>query len=56
MLRQEGTSIVITDGKDDGMTQPAGNSGQRIACGEITEKEAERSDKKEVKPKEEEQQ
>ncbi|MGQ4667148.1 superoxide dismutase family protein [Metabacillus halosaccharovorans] len=56
LLRQEGTSIVITDGKDDGMTQPAGNSGQRIACGEITEKEAERSDKKEVKPKEEEQQ
>lgn len=54
LLRVEGTSIVITEGKDDGMTQPAGNSGQRIACGEITEKEAERSDKKEVTPPEEE--
>lgn len=54
LLRQEGTSIVITEGKDDGMTQPAGESGQRIACGEITEKEAEREDKKEVKPAEEE--
>lgn len=54
LLREEGTSIVITEGKDDGMTQPAGDSGQRIACGEITEKEAERSDKKEVTPPEEE--
>jgi Cu-Zn family superoxide dismutase len=53
LLRQEGTSIVITEGKDDGMTQPAGDSGARIACGEITEKEAEREDKKEVKPAEE---
>jgi superoxide dismutase, Cu-Zn family len=54
LLPQGGTSIVITEGKDDGMTQPAGNSGQRIACGEITEKESERKDKKEVKPAEEE--
>ena len=32
----EGTSIVINEGADDGMTQPAGDSGERIACGEIT--------------------
>jgi Cu-Zn family superoxide dismutase len=54
LLGQEGTSIVITEGKDDGMTQPAGDSGQRIACGEITDKEAERKEKKEVTPAEEE--
>jgi Cu-Zn family superoxide dismutase len=53
LLGQEGTAIVITEAKDDGMTQPAGESGQRIACGEITEKEADRQDKKEVKPEEE---
>jgi Cu-Zn family superoxide dismutase len=54
LLSQDGTAIVITEGKDDGMTQPAGESGQRIACGEITEKEADRQDKKEVKPEVEE--
>jgi Cu-Zn family superoxide dismutase len=53
LLGQEGTAIVITEAKDDGMTQPAGESGQRIACGEITEKEADRQDKKVVKPEEE---
>lgn len=36
LFTKEGTSIVITAGKDDGMTQPAGNSGNRVACGEIT--------------------
>ncbi|MBM7605454.1 Cu-Zn family superoxide dismutase [Metabacillus crassostreae] len=54
LLRVEGTSIVITEGKDDGMTQPSGDSGARIACGEITEEEAKREDKKEVTPPEEE--
>ena len=37
LLTKEGTSLVIHDTKDDGMSQPAGNSGDRIACGEITE-------------------
>lgn len=32
----QGTSIVIDENKDDGMTQPSGDSGKRIACGEIT--------------------
>lgn len=36
LFTKEGTSIVIHEGKDDGMTQPAGDSGNRIACGEIS--------------------
>jgi superoxide dismutase, Cu-Zn family len=36
LFTKEGTSIVITEGKDDGMTQPAGDSGNRIACGGIS--------------------
>ncbi|MCJ7843427.1 superoxide dismutase family protein [Lederbergia sp. NSJ-179] len=36
LYTKEGTSIVIHEFPDDGMTQPAGNSGDRIACGEIT--------------------
>ncbi|WP_428911178.1 superoxide dismutase family protein [Niallia sp. Krafla_26] len=38
LLTKDGTSIVIHDSKDDGMTQPAGDAGERIACGEIKEK------------------
>lgn len=37
LLTTDGTSLVIHDSKDDGMSQPAGNAGDRIACGEITE-------------------
>lgn len=36
LLTKDGTSIVIDEGADDGMTQPAGDSGERIACGTIT--------------------
>ncbi|QCJ43942.1 superoxide dismutase family protein [Bacillus sp. S3] len=36
LFTKEGTSIVIHAGKDDGMSQPAGDSGNRIACGEIS--------------------
>jgi superoxide dismutase, Cu-Zn family len=36
LFTKEGTSIVVDEGKDDGMTQPSGDSGKRIACGEIT--------------------
>lgn len=35
LLTKDGTAIVIHAGKDDGMTQPAGDAGERIACGEI---------------------
>ncbi|PFW87575.1 superoxide dismutase [Bacillus pseudomycoides] len=38
--RKDGASIIITEKPDDGMTQPAGNSGNRIACGVIAEKAA----------------
>lgn len=36
LFTKEGTSIVIDSKKDDGMTQPSGNTGKRIACGEIS--------------------
>ncbi|MBS4213382.1 MULTISPECIES: superoxide dismutase family protein [Neobacillus] len=36
LFTKEGTSIVVTEKKDDGMTQPAGNSGKRVACGEVS--------------------
>ena len=36
LYTKNGTSIVIHEGVDDGMTQPAGDSGERIACGPIT--------------------
>jgi superoxide dismutase, Cu-Zn family len=35
-----GTSIVIHEGEDDYKTDPAGNSGGRIACGAINEDSA----------------
>lgn len=31
----KGSSIIITEGKDDGMTQPSRDSGKRIICGTI---------------------
>lgn len=38
LFTEDGTSIVIHAEKDNGMTQPAGGSGERIACGKITKK------------------
>ncbi|MEK4825530.1 superoxide dismutase family protein [Niallia sp. FSL W8-0951] len=38
LFSKKGTSIVITEQQDDGMTQPAGDSGERIACGSIKKK------------------
>lgn len=35
LLKDKGTSLVITEEKDDGISQPAGNSGMRMICGEI---------------------
>ena len=36
LYTKDGTSIIIHDAADDGMSQPAGDSGDRIACGEIS--------------------
>nr|WP_239587929.1 superoxide dismutase family protein [Gracilibacillus alcaliphilus] len=36
LLREDGTSIIIHENEDDGVTQPGGNSGDRIACGVIS--------------------
>ncbi|QPC47337.1 superoxide dismutase family protein [Mangrovibacillus cuniculi] len=38
LFTKDGTSIVIHENADDGMSQPAGNGGERIACGEIKKK------------------
>ncbi len=35
LFTKDGTSIVIYENKDDGMTQPEGDVGERIACGKI---------------------
>lgn len=45
LFTKEGTSIVIDESKDDGMTQPAGDSGKRVACGEISKNKKARQKK-----------
>lgn len=35
LTEQGGTSIIITELADDGMTQVSGDSGERIICGEV---------------------
>jgi len=37
VFHPDGTAVVIHGGKDDYMTEPAGNSGNRIACGVISQ-------------------
>lgn len=37
LLGEEGTSLVIHSDEDDNKSQPAGDAGDRIVCGEITE-------------------
>lgn len=36
LITKDGTSIVIDENIDDGMTQPSGDSGERIACGVVS--------------------
>lgn len=38
LLAREGSSLVISEEMDDGVSQPSGNGGTRIACGEIKHK------------------
>ncbi|MFK4997343.1 superoxide dismutase family protein [Bacillus sp. N9] len=40
----EGTALVVHENADDGMSQPAGDAGDRIACGEITKNRKPASD------------
>ncbi|KGX86727.1 superoxide dismutase family protein [Pontibacillus litoralis] len=44
LLRDNGTSLIIHQGQDDGVSQPAGNAGERIACGKIQVDEAQKQD------------
>jgi len=37
VFHPDGTAVVIHGGKDDYMTDPAGNAGNRIACGVISQ-------------------
>ncbi|WP_223591877.1 superoxide dismutase family protein [Neobacillus bataviensis] len=46
LFTKEGTSLIVHEGKDDGMTQPAGNSGNRIACGEVSKDKNKEGQKK----------
>ncbi len=41
LRRKDGASLIITEDADDGMTQPTGKSGKRLACGVIVKKSTE---------------
>ncbi|AUJ25898.1 MULTISPECIES: superoxide dismutase family protein [Virgibacillus] len=36
LIKGEGTSVIVTKNKDDGVSQPGGDSGERIICGTLT--------------------
>lgn len=36
LLANEGTTLIVHNGQDDGLSQPGGDSGMRILCGEIS--------------------
>ena len=38
LLDEDGAAFVIHEGVDDYESQPAGDAGERIACGELTER------------------
>lgn len=43
MFSDEGKSLIIHSGLDDGVSQPAGDSGERVACA-VIQKDTERED------------
>lgn len=44
LLKGGGTSLIITEEQDDGMTQPGGSSGVRLACGKIVDPKKQQSE------------
>ncbi|MEN2768340.1 superoxide dismutase family protein [Ornithinibacillus xuwenensis] len=52
LLRGEGTSLIVTDSQDDGVSQPSGNSGSRIICGKINSGDKEASTESPTDPTE----
>ncbi|RYG74506.1 superoxide dismutase family protein [Lentibacillus lipolyticus] len=44
LLNGEGTALIIHEGQDDGVSQPGGNSGARVACGLIAKDEKKTSE------------
>ncbi|WII72445.1 superoxide dismutase family protein [Bdellovibrio sp. 22V] len=42
LLKKGGTSVILHERADDMKSQPAGNAGKRIACGEIKSPEGEK--------------
>ncbi|GAB4072759.1 superoxide dismutase [Cu-Zn] [Barrientosiimonas marina] len=51
LLKDGGTSIIIHKSQDDGVSQPGGNAGERVACGLIV-KEKKKPDKTPTDPTE----
>ncbi|MFZ3590610.1 superoxide dismutase family protein [Bacillus sp. DJP31] len=45
LYKKDGTSLIIHENADDGMSQPAGNAGKRIACGVINLEEQQDKEK-----------
>ncbi|MFD1333991.1 superoxide dismutase family protein [Oceanobacillus iheyensis] len=53
LINNDGTALIVHEGQDDGMSQPGGDSGTRIVCGEIhAEKESGDSEKAPTDPTE----
>ncbi|MDL4842544.1 superoxide dismutase family protein [Aquibacillus sp. LR5S19] len=44
LLKEDGTSLIIHEKQDDGVSQPAGDAGKRMACGVISLDEANQDD------------
>ncbi|RCW66932.1 superoxide dismutase family protein [Saliterribacillus persicus] len=44
LLREEGTSIIVHEKEDDGISQPSGDAGDRIVCGVLSKTKEDESD------------
>lgn len=52
LLKSDGTSLVVHEKQDDGVSQPGGDSGKRIACGVISLEESNNGEKAPTDPTE----